>query len=105
MAYRVQITARAEFEIDEALDRLRQSSASSAARWYAGLMTAIESLEQLPERCGLAPEAEDLGVKLRQLLFGKRRNEYRILFTIRGDVVNVLHLRHAARRPLQPGDL
>jgi hypothetical protein len=68
-------------------------------------LAAVQSLEEQPERCGLAPEAEDLGLALRQLLFGKRQGLWRILFTVEGNTVNVLHLRHAAREPLRPGDL
>jgi hypothetical protein len=39
------------------------------------------------------------------LLFGKRRGVYRILFTMAGNTVNVLHIRHGARAPLKPEDL
>jgi hypothetical protein len=42
--------------------------------------------------------------EVRQLLYGRRPHTYRILFTIEGDVVQVLHIRHARRRPgeIQP---
>ena len=53
----------------------------------------------------LADEAADLGVELRQLLYGKRRNVYRILFTIEGGTVNVLRIRHAAQDRLTPEDV
>jgi hypothetical protein len=38
------------------------------------------------------------------LLYGRRPYTYRILFAIEGDVVQVLHIRHARRRPatIQP---
>jgi plasmid stabilization system protein ParE len=104
MAYQVRITARAERDAGEAIRYLQQRSRAAAARWHAGLTEALRSLEEQPERCGSAPEAEELGIGLRQFLFGKRRGVYRVLFTIEGDTVNVLHIRHAAQRPLQPGD-
>jgi plasmid stabilization system protein ParE len=104
MAYHVRIAARAERDAEEAIRYLQQRSRTGAARWHAGLTEALRSLEDQPERCGLAPEAEELGIELRQLLFGKRRGVYRVLFTIDADTVNVLHIRHAAQRPLQPGD-
>jgi plasmid stabilization system protein ParE len=68
-------------------------------------LEAVKSLAEQPERCGFAPEVEELGIELRQLLFGKRRSIYRVLFTVTAQSVNVLHIRHAARQPLRPGDL
>ncbi|HZW33521.1 MAG TPA: hypothetical protein VFF52_22570 [Isosphaeraceae bacterium] len=37
---------------------------------------------------------------MRVLLYGKRRGVYRVLFTIRGDTVHVLTVRHSAQRSL-----
>ena len=37
---------------------------------------------------------------MRVLLYGKRQGTYRILFSIRGDAVHVLTVRHAARRSI-----
>ena len=37
---------------------------------------------------------------MRQLLYGKRPHLYRILFTIDGDVVYVLRIRHGRRQRL-----
>jgi plasmid stabilization system protein ParE len=105
MAYQVRVTARAERDAEAAIRYLRRHSRATAWRWHAALLEAVRSLEGQPERCGLAPEAEELAIELRQLLFGKRRHVYRLLFTIAGNTVNVLHIRHATRRPLQPGDL
>jgi hypothetical protein len=39
------------------------------------------------------------------MLVGRRRNVYRILYTIEGDVVTVHHIRRAARDWLKPGEL
>ena len=35
---------------------------------------------------------------MRQLLYGRKPHVYRILFTIEGDVVYVLRIRHGRRR-------
>jgi plasmid stabilization system protein ParE len=105
MAYQVQITARAERDSEEILSYLEQHSRNGAARWHSGLTKATRSLEEQPERYGLAPEAADLGIDLRQVLFGNRRGIYRVLFTVEGSTVNVLHIRHASRRSLKPGVL
>jgi len=61
---------------------------------------AIASLSSLPERCPLAPENARFPFEVRQLLYGRKPHVYRILFTIEGDAVKILHIRHARRRPL-----
>ena len=57
-------------------------------------------LDQFPARCPLAPENEHFTQEIRQLLYGPRNDVYRILFTIQGDTVHVLHDRHGAQQHL-----
>lgn len=59
----------------------------------------------MPERCGLAAEAEDVGLEIRELHFGKRQGTYRLLFTIRGRAVHILRVWHSARAAVQRDDL
>jgi len=73
-----------------------------AGKWLAGLLQAIASLESDPNSFPLAPESGTFHKPIRQLLYGKRRGIYRILFEIEGEVVKVLHIRHGARRFLEP---
>jgi len=105
MPHQVRITGRAHADVAETLARKTQDSPQAAARWHAALLDKVQTLEDHPERCPEAAEATTLGIDLRELLFGKRRSVYRILFTIEGDTVNVLHIRHAARDWLNPEDL
>lgn len=105
MSYHIDISARAKRDLDSILAWLAERSPQSAAQWHAALLTKVVTLEDHPERCPLAVEAEQLGVDLRELLFGKRRNVYRILFTIDGEIVNVHRLYHAARKWLETEDL
>lgn len=105
MAHSVHITARALREIDEGLEWLAARSRPAAARWNQQLQEAVRSLENNPERCGLAPENEWYPGELRQLLHGKRRGVYRILFEVRGDTVQILRVRHSAQALLEPGEL
>jgi plasmid stabilization system protein ParE len=62
---------------------------------------AIESLAQMPKRCALCFEHRHFKEEVRQLLYGKKPNVYRILFIVRAGIVHVLHIRHAARRELR----
>jgi plasmid stabilization system protein ParE len=58
---------------------------------------AVASLSEYPYRCPLAPETQEFSVQVRQLLYGRKRHAYRILFTVEGDSVIVLHVRHGRR--------
>jgi hypothetical protein len=39
---------------------------------------------------------------VRQFLFGRRRNRYRVYFTVVGETVKIVHIRHGARREPSP---
>ena len=81
---------------------MEQRSPENAEKWFDGLIDAIESLHKSPKRCSLALENEVFLEEIRQLLYGKGRNTYRILFTVSEQVVDVLHIRHSARQLLEP---
>jgi len=100
MTFVVRISATAWAEVEEAYEWLAARSPRAAARWREALLEAIDSLETQPQRCALAPESETLGRDIWQLLHGKQRGIYRILFEIRDDTVYVLSVRHGARRQL-----
>ena len=68
-------------------------------------MKAVLSLQHNPDRCGLAPEAEWYPGQLRQLLYGKRKGVYRILFEIQGETVYILRVRHGSQALLGPGEI
>ncbi|WP_242038869.1 hypothetical protein [Anabaena lutea] len=54
----------------------------------------------MPYRCSLAFENEFFEQELRQLIYGKGRTSYRIIFTIVDDNVQILFVRHAAQKPM-----
>ena len=100
MTYRVEIAPAAYDELDEAFSWISKDSPAAAARWRDGLFDALRSLRELPKRCALAPENDAFVEEIRQLLYGKRPHAYRILFNIDGVLVQILHVRHGARRHL-----
>ncbi|MGB3206924.1 MAG: type II toxin-antitoxin system RelE/ParE family toxin [Crinalium sp.] len=75
-----------------------------ARQWYEGLLKAIESLSEMPKRCPLARENKYFSQEIRQLIYGRGRNSYRILFTIIESnevaTVRILHIRHAAQQTI-----
>ena len=97
MEYRVEIAPRALREIEEATEWIAQHSQQGAERWRQGLQEKIASLSSLPERYGLATERALAAKKVRQLLYGKRRNVYRVLYTVTEEVVRVHSVYHSAR--------
>jgi plasmid stabilization system protein ParE len=100
MTYRVEISSVAEAEADAAFLRLAQvMSLSQGGEWQSGLLRAIASLSTMPKRCPLAKENEYFSQEIRQLLYGQRRNSYRILFTVLEEVSTgrVLHVRHSSQ--------
>ena len=102
MKYKLIIQPPALEDLDEAYDWIRQRAPEAAARWFNGFVDALETLRSFPERCGVAPENEYFEQEIRQLLYGRRGGVYRAIFTIAGDEVHVLHVPHAARKPLEP---
>lgn len=98
MAFRVKSTANAKQDARNILVWLREQQAGdSGLRWFERLRKAVASLRELPARCALAPEDKDFSFEVRQLLYGRKPHQYRILFTIEGDTVTVLHIRHGRR--------
>ncbi|WP_228042237.1 MULTISPECIES: hypothetical protein [unclassified Tychonema] len=54
----------------------------------------------MPSRCSFAFENSFFDEEIRQLVYGKGRNAYRILFTIVDDSVQIIFVRHAAQKPM-----
>lgn len=95
--YEVIVQPRAEREIRQAHEYLAISSPAAAERWLNGISEAVLSLEEMPERCPLAPEAAHFKRRIRQLI----HEQHRIIFVVTGRHVRVLTVRHLRRRPLR----
>jgi toxin ParE1/3/4 len=101
MAFRVETTEEAERDGHGILDWLISEHAGEAGlHWFEGLEKAIASLSTFPERCPLAPENAAFPFEVRHQIYGRKPHVYRILFTIEGDRVSVLHIRHGRRQPI-----
>jgi plasmid stabilization system protein ParE len=105
MAFQVEITPIAEVQIEQAYQWYRVRDADFADRWFRALMNAIATLQEKPRRCAMATEQEIFPEEVRQLLHGKSRSMYRVLFTIRENTVFILYVRHSAQPLLTPDDL
>ncbi len=112
MAYRVRVSRSAIADADNAYAWMKeQYSEAQATRWFNGLVDAVNSLTELPRRCPLAPESEELGIELRQLHYGKRSAAYRIVVAIvpdttsGDDVVQVFCIWHGSRDRIKASDI
>ena len=107
MAYRVEIARNAEAELDELYLWVVARAPQQGAKWFNGLERAVLSLDQHPKRCPVAPESIDPDHPVRVLSYGRKPHVYRIFFTLEDDaqLVRVVHVRRAARRPPMPDEL
>jgi plasmid stabilization system protein ParE len=99
MAYAVELTHRAERDLNEIYDYIDAEHSEQALRWLNGMDQAISTLKHFPRRCPRAPESRISGMKVRHLLYGPDANVYRVLFEIDDtrQIVWILTIRHAAR--------
>jgi plasmid stabilization system protein ParE len=89
--------------LDAILARLLSQQAGDAGlRWFQGLREAVASLAHSPQRCAVAAENAVFPFEVRHLLYGRKPHVYRVLFTIEGDTVTVMHIRHGRRQPTSP---
>jgi toxin ParE1/3/4 len=101
MRTKVLLTPQVKQDIEAAYLHIRADAPETARRWRMRLLELIRTLSPFPERHEIAAEAREVGVELRQMLYGN----YRILYTLDADAVRVHALRHGARRPLRPDEL
>jgi plasmid stabilization system protein ParE len=112
MAFRVSLSRSAKTDADEAFAWMKEKySEDQAIKWFNGLVDVVDSLEEFPRRCPVAPESDDLGIELRQLIYGNRTAAYQIVFSIGQDnamadeVVRVYRIWHGSRDRIRPRDL
>jgi plasmid stabilization system protein ParE len=101
MPFRVEVTAKAKRDLRTIRDWLLAREAGEAGRrWFVKLNEAMASLAEFPNRCPIAPENEDFPLEVRQLIYGRKLREFRVLFTIDGSTVIILHVRRGSRTRL-----
>ncbi len=95
--YRAIISPEAQRAIEASFEYIHCNSPRNAIKWVEGLYEAVDTLETMPERCGLIRENEAFDVDMRELLY----QSHRIIFTVNEEVVRIVFVRHAARDGLQ----
>lgn len=106
MKYTVIVLPQAEQDADGIHRWIAERSAEGADRWYSQFLAALHRLASDADVCGLAPENELVVQEIRQALFKTRKGlRYRVLFSIAGTEVWVLHVRGPGQRLLDPSEL
>jgi plasmid stabilization system protein ParE len=91
--YAVVFEESAQANVRESYDwGCRAWGKQEAKQWVRQLRTAVsQQLAIVPKGFSLAPEDDEFSEEIRQMVVGR----YRVLFTIRGRKVHVLHVRGA----------
>ena len=91
--YRVRITHHAQIDIESIYDYIFQDKPQAALNFINEIERQILSLERYPLRCPIIPEASDLNLPYRHLIYG----EYRTIFRIVKKTVYILRVIHGSR--------
>ncbi len=98
MEYRVVLADSARADATALYDRIVAAARERGPEWLDQLLDSVASLKSMPPRCPRAREPHLKRIGVRCLLFGRRRDVYRILYTIDDNrrPVTILHTRHGA---------
>jgi plasmid stabilization system protein ParE len=106
MTYQVEISSRAEADLDRLLATLGELSPKASSRLARKFWQAVKRLSTYPLACGLAYENRYFSEELRHLLFFVNpRRKYKALFFVQGNVVHVLCIRAPGEKPVRPKDI
>lgn len=95
MAYRIEITARAEQDLAVIYRNIEAATSPQAAKWFNGMAKAMSSLDAYPNRNPVIPEDR----ASRHLLYGKKPYVYRIIYEVDEETstVYITHIRAPGR--------
>jgi len=106
MAFTVRTLSRAELDAQQIYDWINDWSYEGARNWWAAFEEACNSLRQHALAHGLAPEAEESGREIRQILFRTPKGSfYRALYVTVGNEVRILRVRGPGQPDLLADEL
>lgn len=106
MNLKVRVSTRAERDVDAIYDWLADRSPEGALRWYQTYLSALDGLSVTALGSASAPEADLLGIDLRQAFFGTRKGHvYRFLMVLKDGAIHVVGIRGAGQANATWGDL
>jgi plasmid stabilization system protein ParE len=106
MKYTLLVLPEAEQDADRIYRWIAERSPAGADRWYEEFAATLRRIASEAECCALAPENVYVTAEIRQILFKTKNGlRYRILFSVAGQTVRVLHVRGPGQRPLDHSEL
>lgn len=97
--FEIVFSPTAQEDLESSLAWLAEEAPEKVAEWYGSIKIQINTLTQLPEAHSLASENGLWGdEELRELLFQGYPSKYRIIYSITDGKVQILSIRHGARR-------
>jgi plasmid stabilization system protein ParE len=101
MVYQIRLASIARDEAERAFEFYKYNPKfenNYAETWWSEFSEALLSLRHHPDRGKPAPEDEVLRAGLRRILFGKGKQQHRLLYLVDDDSVVVVGVRSARRR-------
>jgi plasmid stabilization system protein ParE len=95
---KVRFTPRAFSDLDIIRTYISQFNPTAAGQ-------VVSLIERICRRLGEFPESGQRADELDTRIALSSRYPYRIYYRIAAEGVLILHIRHAARRPLEPGEV
>ena len=105
MTFRVIVTENAQTNLRHYFERAAAAAPETVAHWINRFHEALASLSERPDHCLDAPEATQIEEEIWPLKFSRCAGGYRVLFTIAGDEVRILHIRRAAMDVASPDEI
>ncbi len=90
---KVQYRERALADLEEIYRYLAQRSQTGARNVLRAIYAAVDHISHYPESSELT---SDLSIRMK--VIGRYR--YKIFYTVSDDFIDIIHIRHAARKPL-----
>jgi len=91
--YKVLITKTAEEDTRSIFEYIYSDNPQAANRWKGEIKFQIASLRELPMRCSIIPEADEIGFDYRHIIYG----DYRTIFKITEDLIFIMRVFHCSR--------
>lgn len=105
MKYRVELSGRAERDVDHIIGYIAKRSLAGAASWAERWRRATREIGALAEACQIAPENIDHAEEIRHYVFKTKRGlKYRAIFLIRGETAFITHVRGPGQDVVAPGE-
>jgi plasmid stabilization system protein ParE len=89
---KVRITPRARADLAEIREYVAERSPSGIINLFRSIYISINFIAENPHA---AEATEELGVRVKIVV----EHPYKIFYRLQGDSVEILHIRHSARRP------